>query len=32
MDKENKRNPTTVWIVSYMGKSAQYTCKGFKSH
>ena len=32
MNKKNKINITTVWIVHYMGKSAQYTCRGFKSH
>ena len=32
MDTKNKRNLTTVWIVSYMGKSTQYTYRGFKGH
>ena len=32
MDTKNKINLTTVWVVSYMGKSTQYTNGRFKSH
>ena len=32
MVKKNKLKLTTAWIVLYMGKSTQYTCRGFKSH